>query len=187
LDGSTLKNADYEKKIKGLDWTGLRELFLQIEARDTPGWEPGKAFEYLIPRVFELDADRKVRWPYEIKLHGHIVEQIDGAVEAAGLHCLLECKDEKEPLAIAPLAKMRNQLLRRPAASVGLIFSMSDYTQPAQLLAGYLGNQTILLWYYEEIKLAVDKGRIVPLLEAKYRVCVEDGIHDLNTVNLGVL
>jgi len=182
-----LKNADYEKTIKSLDWTGLRGLLPQIEARDTPGWEPGKAFEYLVPRLFELDGARKVRWPYEIRLHGHIVEQIDGAVEAAGLHCLLECKNEKGPLAIAPLAKMRNQLLRRPAASVGLIFTTSGYTQSAQLLAGYLGSQTILLWYYDEIKLAVDKGRIIPLLEAKYRACVEEGVHDMNTATEGIL
>jgi hypothetical protein len=103
------------------------------------------------------------------------------------LHCLLECKNEKDPLAIAPVAKMRNQLLRRPAASVGLIFSTSGYTQPAQVLAGYLGSQTILLWHPEEINLAVDNGRIIPLLEVKYRACVEDGIHDVNTAVLGVL
>src|SRR5947208_652629 len=85
---STAKDADYEEKIKGLDWTGLRLLFAQIEARNTPGWEPGRAFEFLVPRAFELDGAR-VRWPYAISLHGYIVEQIDGAVESIGLHCLL--------------------------------------------------------------------------------------------------
>jgi hypothetical protein len=181
-----VKNVDYEEEIKGLDWDGLRQLYLDIQARNTPGWEAGKALEYLIPRAFELDG-AKVRWPYDIRLHGYIVEQIDGAIQAAGLHCLLECKDEKEPLTIAPVAKMRNQLMRRPASTVGLIFSTSGYTQPAQLLAGYLGSQTILLWHPEEIGLAVERGRIVPLLEVKYRVCVEDGIHDVNTAFLGVL
>jgi hypothetical protein len=181
-----VNNADYEKKNKGLSWADLRQLYTRIESRNTPGWEPGKAFEYLLPRAFELDGAR-VRWPYDIRLHGHIVEQIDGAIEAAGLHCLLECKNEKDPLAIAPVAKMRNQLMRRPASSVGLIFSTSGYTQPAQLLTGYLGSQTILLWHPEEIKFVVEKGRNLPLLEAKYRVCVEDGIHDLNTSFLGIL
>ncbi len=89
----------------------------------------------------------RVRWPYEIKMNGHVIEQIDGAVEAAGLHCLIESKDEQDPLAIAPVAKMRNQLMRRPAATVGLIFSTSGYTAPAQVLAGYLGSQTILFWH----------------------------------------
>lgn len=82
---------------------------------------------------------------------------------------------------------MRNQLLRRPAATVGLIFSTSGYTAPAQGLAGYLGSQAILLWHPEEIELAVQKQRIVPLLEVKYRARVEDGIHDANAAFLGVL
>jgi hypothetical protein len=82
---------------------------------------------------------------------------------------------------------MPNQLLRGPAASVGMIFSTSGCTQPAEVLAGYLGSQTILLWYPQEIKLAVDKGRIVPLLEFKYRYCVEEGVPDLDTTSLGVL
>ncbi len=174
------------KKIRGLGWVELRELFAQIEARDTPGWEPGRAFEYLVPRLFELDG-AIVRWPYEVHLHGHIVEQIDGAVKVAGLHGLLECKDQKEALAIAPVTKMRNQLQRRPAASIGMIFSMSGYTQPARVLVGYLGIQTILLWFPGELRLAIDRKRIVPLLEFEYGLCVEEGFHDTDTADMGVL
>jgi hypothetical protein len=100
---------------------------------------------------------------------------------------LIECKDESKPLAIAPVAKMRNQLQRRPPATVGLIFSTSGNTNPAQILAGYLGSQTILLWHPEEIDLAVTKNRIIPLLEAKYRACVETGLHVANTTVMGIL
>jgi hypothetical protein len=178
-------NDEYLEKIRGLGWVELRELFAQIEARDTPGWEPGKAFEYLVPRLFELDG-AIVRWPYEVQLHGHIVEQIDGAIKVAGLHCLLECKDQKERLGIAPVTKMRNQLQRRPAASIGMIFSTSGYTQPARVLVGYLGIQTILLWYPGEIRLAIDRKRIVPLLEFKYGLCVEEGTPDTDTAEMGV-
>jgi len=181
-----VKNAECETLIKGMNWEELGELHSAIKARETKGWGPGKAFEYLIPRLFELDGAR-VRWPYDIKMDGQTVEQIDGAVEAVGLHCLIESKDQQKPLAIAPVAKMRNQLLRRPAASIGLIFSMSGYTDPAQVLAGYLGNQAILLWHPEELVLALQKKRIVPLLELKYRARVEDGIHDANTAFLGAL
>jgi len=70
---------------------------------------------------------------------------------------------------------------------VGLIFSMSGYTNPVQILASYLGSQTILLWYAEEIALAVKKSRIVTLLEAKYRARVETGRHNANTAYMGVL
>jgi hypothetical protein len=170
-------NDAYREKIRALGWADLRELFARIEARDTPGWEPGRAFEYLVLRLFELDG-AIVRWPYEVHLQGHVVEQIDGAVKAAGLYGLLECKDQKEPLALAPVTKMRNQLQRRPAASVGMIFSMSGYTQPARVLASYLGIQTILLWFPGELRLAIARERIVPLLEFKYGLCVEEGAPD---------
>jgi len=179
-------NAEYEDKIKACQWSELESLHAGIVARDTPGWAAGKALEYLIARAFELDG-ASVRYPYNVPIDGEVVEQIDGAVVAGGLHCLLECKDESKPLAIAPIAKMRNQLQRRPAATLGLIFSTSGYTNPAQILAGYLGSQTILLWHPEEIELAVQGNRIVPLLEAKYRICVEDGLHSSNTAFLGGL
>ena len=116
-----------------------------------------------------------------------MVEQVDGAVIAHGLYCLVECKDESGSLAITPIAKMRNQLLRRPPATIGLIFSTSGYTVPAQILAGYLGSQTILLWHPEEIQLAVTKHQIAILLEAKYRACVETGLHTANTTVMGII
>jgi hypothetical protein len=183
---AVVTNADYEKKIKTHQWADLQTLHAAIVARATPDWAAGKALEYLIVRAFELDGAR-VRWPYDTEIDGEVVEQIDGAIVASGLHCLIECKDESKPLAIAPVAKMRNQLQRRPPATVGLNFSTSGYTNPAQILAGYLGSQTILLWHPEEIELAVTKNRIIPLLEAKYRACVETGLHVANTTVMGIL
>jgi hypothetical protein len=179
-------NADYEKKIQTYQWTDLQSLYAEIMARATPGWGAGKALEYLIVRAFESDG-ASVRWPYETRIEGEVVEQIDGAIVVGGLHCLIESKDERNPLAIAPIAKMRNQLQRRPAATVGLIFTTSGYTTPAEILAAYLGSQAILLWHPEELELAVRKGRIVPLLEAKYRACVETGIHNANTTLMGIM
>jgi hypothetical protein len=179
-------NADYEKKVGTYQWADLKSLLAEIVAKSTPGWAPGKALEYLVVRAFQLD-NATVRWPYETEIDGEVVEQIDGAIVVDGIHCLIECKDESKPLPIAPVAKMRNQLMRRPPATVGLIFSMSGYTNPALILAQYLGGQAILLWHPEEIELAVKKARIVPLLKAKYRACVETGSHDVNTTVMGIL
>ena len=181
-----VKNADYEKLIRGMNGADMGELYADIQAHNTPGWARGKAFEYLVPRLFDLDKAR-VRWPYESKIGGQIVEQIDGAIVASGLHCLIESKDEKEPLAIAPVAKMRNQLLRRPAATIGMIFSTSGYTEPAQLLTNYLGSHTILLWHPQEVDLAIQRKQILPLLKFKYTACVEDGIHDADATTPGIL
>jgi hypothetical protein len=181
-----VKDSDCEQKIQTMGWSDLRDMWDQILEGIATGWDSGKAFEYLIPRAFQLDGAR-IKWPYRISLHEEIVEQIDGVVEAAGLHCLLESKDWSKPISIEPIAILRNQLLRRPATTIGLVFSRSGYTEAAPLLAGYLGGQTILLWYPAELTLALTKEKIVPLLEAKYRACVESGIHDADTVSMGVL
>ncbi len=84
--------AEYEARIQQLDWSGLRSLWENIVRRDTPDWEPGRAFEYLVLRAFQLDGAR-VRWPYSIELEDEVVEQIDGAVHWGRLSCLVESKD----------------------------------------------------------------------------------------------
>jgi Restriction endonuclease len=181
-----VKDIDAEARIQALDWAGLRDLWVKIQAGDTPDWDAGRAFEYLILRAFQLDG-AVIRWPYRVDLHGEIVEQIDGVVVAAGLHAMVESKDQRDPVAIEPIAKLRNQLMRRPVATIGMVFSSSRYTAPALVLASYLAGQTILLWYAGEVSLALEKERIVPLLEAKYLGCVTDAVPDTDTTRLGVL
>jgi len=46
----------YESIIASLQWDGLRALWDNIKKRNTPGWEQGKAFEYLVIRAFQLDG-----------------------------------------------------------------------------------------------------------------------------------
>ena len=169
-----------------MGWSELREMWDKIQKGTATGWDPGKAFEYLIPRAFQLDGAR-IKWPYRIALYEEIVEQIDGVVEAAGLYCLLENKDWNKAISIDPIAILRNQLQRRPAATIGMVFSRSGYTDAALLLARYLSGQTILLWHPGEITLALVKEKIVPLLTAKYRACVESGVPDADTESMGAL
>ena len=151
----------------------------QIENRHTPNWDSGKAFEYMVLRAFELDG-AEVKWPYRVKLFGEEVEQIDGVIYSGGLSCLVESKDfaDKSNVDIAPIAKLRNQLLRRPASTLGLVFSRTGFTDPARHLSYFSLPQTILLWNGEEIKYALEKEIICELLTLKYRVCVEDGLPD---------
>jgi hypothetical protein len=181
--GIVVKDFEAEAKIRALDWAGLRDLWGKIQAGDTPDWDPGKAFEYLILRAFQLDG-AKVRWPYQVALQGAVVEQIDGLVVAAGLHALVESKDLKETVAIEPIAKLRNQLMRRPVATIGMVFSTSGYTEPALILATYLAGQTILLWYADEIDFALQRQKIVPLLQAKYLGCVMNAVPDTDVTDL---
>jgi hypothetical protein len=172
---------DYEAKIQSLDWAGLRDLWERIKIRDTPGWDAGKAFEYLVLRAFQLDG-AVVRWPYGVSLYGQreIVEEIDGSVRVGGLYSLVESKDEAGTIAIAPIAKLRNQLLRRPAGTFGMVFSSHGFTEPAIQLAHFALPQSILLWTGDQVEYALINKNICELCEKKYRMCVDFGMLDFD-------
>lgn len=163
---------NYQEKVLHYEHTGLLELWQGIEAGKTPGWGAGKALEYLILRAFQLEG-AEVCWPYQVALAGEMVEQIDGVVYADGLACLIECKDQAEPCNIEPIAKLRNQLLRRPGQSIGCLFSRKGFTEAAATLAGFLSPQTILLWSGPEIRYALERKSIRQALTMKYRWCIQ--------------
>ena len=128
-------NAEYEATIQQCsDWDKLGALWDAIQAGDTPGWAPGKAFEYLVLQAFNLDGG-VVRWPYSVKIEDEEVEQIDGFIHIGRLSCIAESKHTQEPVAIAPIAKMRNQLLRRHSGTIGVVFSYAGFTDAAAILA----------------------------------------------------
>jgi hypothetical protein len=173
--------AVYEKAIKQLRWPGLKQLWSKIKEGDTPEWEPGKAFEFLVLRMFDLNG-ADVRWPYSVTLFGdnEEVEQVDGSVRVGSLYCLVECKDEQGNVSIGPIAKLRNQLMRRPAGTVGLLFSSKAFTVPAVQLAHFTLPQAILLWSGYELEKALEKKRICDFTEQKFRACVDQGMPDYN-------
>lgn len=163
----------------------LLKLWSDILERETPDWESGKALEYFILRAFELEG-ATVRYPYEVNWKG-IKEQIDGVVYVNGLSCLVESKDYGEnALNIEPIAKLRNQLLRRPSSTIGSIFSISGFTEPALTLAMFTAPQSILLWEKEQIEYCLKNAYFCRGLEAKFRHCVEEGnpIFDFTSLNL---
>jgi hypothetical protein len=164
-----------EVQIKRLKWAGLRKHWAAIQSGNTPGWDPGEAFEYLVLRAFELDK-AEVRYPYRVKLFDEQVEEIDGAVHVSGLSCLVESKDLGRDVAIGPIAKLRNQLLRRPNGTVGVMFSSREFTSAAVLLAHFVLPQAILLWTGEELGLSLEEERICPFLSLKLRACIEEGV-----------
>jgi len=169
----------YESEIQLLEWNGLRTLWGDIKNRTTPGWEAGKAFEYLVLRVFQLDG-AEVRWPYSVQLFGSEIEQIDGVIYFNNLSCLVESKDfgDRINVDVTPIAKLRNQLLRRPASTIGLVFSRTGFTNPSRHLSYFSLPQTILLWNGEEIRYALEQETACELLILKYHVCIENGLTD---------
>ncbi|WP_156804738.1 restriction endonuclease [Synechococcus sp. PCC 6312] len=165
----------------------MRSLWESIENRSTPEWGSGKAFEYLVLRAFQLDG-ADVKYPFSVRLFGEEVEQIDGVIYCSGLSCLVESKDfaDKVNVDITPIAKLRNQLLRRPESTLGLVFSRTGFTDPARHLSYFSLPQTILLWSGEELRYALEQESICELLQLKYRVCVEDGLPDYDVRERGI-
>ena len=172
-------NAEYKARITSYNWDDLIKLWSEIESGNTPNWDAGKALEYLVLRAFQLN-NAEVTWPYSVYLDGEEIEQIDGVVYADGLSCIIECKDTAKPVKIEPIAKLRNQLLRRPAATIGSIFSRNGFTEASETLAGFVAPQTILLWGGEEIKYSLENECIRRALIKKYRICVEQGLANYN-------
>lgn len=162
-------------RIGTCEWPDLLKLWAAIESGATTEWAPGKAFEYLLLRAFQLEG-AEVEWPYSVSLADVVVEQIDGFVMVDGLACLLECKDHKDPLSIDSIAKMRNLLLRRSAQAVGLVISRSGFTEPALQLARYLSPQTILLWAGDEVAYALENKGFRKGLTAKYKAYITKGL-----------
>jgi hypothetical protein len=172
-----MPEAEYELTIKTLDRPQLLRLWEHVLDGNTPGWPPGKAFEYLILRAFELENAR-IKWPYSVKLSNEIVEQIDGVIyiDKPALSVIVEAKDKKtEPLNIEPLAKLRNQLLRRPSTAIGAVFTTFGFTAPALTLAQFIAPQTILLWEKDHFDFCLKNQQLQEGMTKKYRHQIEYG------------
>ena len=163
--------------IRRCGWPELRALWEGVKLGVTPDWQPGKAFEYLVLRAFELDGGdaARVRYPYFVDLFEERIEEIDGAVHLNGLSCLIESKDHERNLSAVPIAKMRSQLLRRPAGTLGSVFSAGDFSQPAKVLAQFMMPQAILLWTGVEVDRIVAEEKVCEFLRLKLARCAETG------------
>lgn len=168
--------AEYKNKIQSYRQFGLKRLWRKKRQNclDDDFWESGKLLEYAILRAFELEG-AEVTYPYSVELQGEEVEQIDGAIKVGSLYSLIECKDYSQiPINITPLAKLRNQLLRRHASIFGMFFSMSDYTNPAEMLVQYMSPQMIILWSAEDIDYCMEHSCFIPCLRQKYKMAIEN-------------
>ena len=182
------KEEEYRERIQQCSWKELSDLWEAIKAGNTPDWRDGKAFEYLVLRAFQLEG-AYVAWPYMVTV-GELTktetketaEQIDGFIHTVdGLACLVESKNYgKDRVDVEPIAKLRNQLLRRPSMVIGIVFSRSGFTDQASLLAQFIAPQTILLWGGNEVEIALQNQWFCKGLTAKYRVCAQKGLPDYN-------
>lgn len=162
----------YVDWVRSMSRSGVLDLWERVkEGQDLRPWPPGKAFEYLILRAFQLEGAQVV-WPYRGEW-----EQVDGAIYVDGLSCLIESKDWREPVDFGPIAKLKVRVDRRPPPVLGLIFSVSGFTVPAvqEFQAQPLRN--LLLWVHSDVELAL-RGGMRTALRLKWRKAVEEAVMD---------
>ncbi len=144
-----------------------------------PKWPPGIAFEHIVLRAFDIESATVV-WPFSLKQGGKTIEQIHGAIYCGGLACLVESKDYSDPINVEPIAKLKNQLSRRPTGAMGLLFSRNGFTEPAKILVRMMQPLNILHWEYQELEQSLISGTMCQALRTKYMYAVEQGIPDYN-------
>ena len=167
--------ADKER-ARSMSWSDLRKLWEDIVADKTDDWHEGKALEHLIIRGFEL-SKLKVEYPYDVPPGGKPIEQIDGLVYLDAIPFLIECKD-KEKVDVEAIAKLRNQLLRRPPTTMGCVFVSGEFTAPALILTDLICPLQITLWPGFDIEAAIDSKDFESVLRKKFENLCMYGLTD---------
>jgi hypothetical protein len=163
-------------QVEKMDWSGIAALWMKIKRSDTGDWYAGKALEHLVVRAFALSG-LDVEYPYDVPPGGQPLEQIDGIVYLDGLAFLIECKDQ-DKVDIEAIAKLRNQLLRRPDTALGCVFVSREFTAPALMLADFAVPHRILLWTGVDIENAIAGKDFASALREKYRHLCKYGLTD---------
>ncbi len=170
------KDVKYKQDAQKLTWDQLNSLWGHIRQGATPDWERGKALEHLVVRAFELSGLR-VEYPYHVPPGGNPIEQIDGMVFLDNTPFLIECKDQ-DGVDVETIAKLRNQLLRRPPSTLGCVFITGEFTEPALILADFTVPHQITLWSHGDIESALSACDFKESLIRKYHHLCMYGMTD---------
>jgi hypothetical protein len=177
-------DREYIERVRGYGWKDVDELWRDVKQCSTPGWDAGKALEYLVLKGFELSG-ATVKWPYRVDfLDTKNVEQIDGVVYVANIAAMIECKDYSTPAARAkrkmthgPIAKLQGQLARRPSSLIGCLFTSGGLSESVRTLVNFTKPATILCWTGKDIDDCVRRKDFAEPLQRKLRACMEGAAH----------
>lgn len=156
-------------KIRTYNWEGLKRLWLKVQKHNTPGWEAGKALEYMIIRAFDLEGV-EVAYPYSNKVI-NAQEQFDGYVfiKDLGVGFIFECKDWAKNVAFDELAKVHGRLTYRTPTTFGVFVSRNGFTPSATELMYMMHPHNVLLWSFEDIEECFKHHKFVKALKYKYQ------------------
>jgi hypothetical protein len=172
-------DKEYIVRVEKMDWVELSALWDQIKAGKAgraEGWEDGKALEHLVVRAFRLSR-LQAEYPFDVPPGGRALEEIDGLVVMGSNTFLLECKDMSK-VAIEVIAKLINQLLRRPGTTLGCVFTSGGFTSTALLLADFSVPHRILLWSGRDIEEGLKGQNFHKPLSEKYLNLCKYGLTD---------
>lgn len=158
--------TSYSARADRLSWDELQALWSDIRQGRVVGWDAGKALEHLVVRGFALSGLR-VEYPYEVPLASRTLEQVDGMVYLGDVPFLIECTDRRA-VDMLVIAKLRNQLMRRPPATMGCVFTSGEFTEPAALLCDFATPHRITLWSGDDITAALEARDFATPLRRKY-------------------
>ena len=127
-------------------------------------------------RAFALSGLR-AEYPYEVPLGSRTLEQIDGMVYLGDVPFLIECKDRRA-VDMLVVAKMRNQLMRRPPSTMGCVFASGEFTVPATVLCDFAAPHRITLWSGKDITTALGERNFAKPLRRKYEELCMFGLTD---------
>ncbi|AJP56073.1 hypothetical protein UC34_01805 [Pandoraea vervacti] len=177
-------DREYIERVRGYGWKDVDGLWRDVKQCSTPGWDAGKALEYLVLKGFELSG-AKVRWPFRV-LHEDrkVIEQVDGMIYSEGIAAIVECKDYSKPATRTkraaskePIATLLAHLMRRPSSLIGCLFVSGNYSDTAQNLVNSIKPATILCWSGSDIEYCLERRDFALGLKRKYRACMEEGAH----------
>jgi len=172
-------DKEYIARAEKMGWEELSALWEQIKAGragKAEGWEDGKALEHLVVRAFLLSG-LPAEYPFDVPPGGKAFEEIDGLVVMGSNTFLFECKD-KPKVAIEVIAKLINQLLRRPGTTLGCVFTSGGFTSTALLLADFSVPHRILLWSGRDIEEGLKNRNFNKPLSEKYHNLCKYGLTD---------
>ena len=140
-------------------------------------WPEGWTFEHLVIRAFQRE-NLTVRWPYRVTYPQKFgtMEQFDGVVYLDQRPFLIESKDLSEAAAIEAFAKLRFRLEARPPGTMGILFSVRDFTLPTEVFAQFASPLNVLLWSSTDLERALQQSAMKESLQQKLHYAIEEGL-----------
>ncbi|MBK8257646.1 MAG: hypothetical protein IPK82_33870 [Polyangiaceae bacterium] len=175
---ATRTAKDLQRDAEKWSHQDLLSLWNQIKAgAPIPGFANGKAFEYLVIRAFQLEKT-DVRWPFHVTYPQKFgtMEQVDGIVYLPQRAFLIESKDLSEPAAIEAVAKLRFRLESRPPSTMGVLFSVRDFSLPTEVFTQFASPLNVLLWGSSDLDIALASKSMTEGLRQKLEFATEYGL-----------